>query len=97
MNQSNTMVQAEALSKRYGQTQALDLSWLVRPGTPVSSLLTGVLGIQPFPVRVEVIAWVGYLMPMALLVAWPAGRSRRRPAAVHPRPAPIAITTPDES
>ncbi len=80
-----------------GQTQALDLSWLVRPGTPVSSLLTGVLGIQPFPVRVEVIAWVGYLMPMALLVAWPAGRSRRRPAAVHPRPAPIAITTPDES
>ena len=33
-----------------GQTQAFDLSWLVRPGTPLSSLLTGVLGIQPFPV-----------------------------------------------
>ena len=32
-----------------GQGQALDLSWLVRPGTPVSSLLTGVLGIQPYP------------------------------------------------
>ena len=39
-----------------GQTQAFDLSWLVRPGTPVSSLLTGVLGIQPFPVWIEVIA-----------------------------------------
>ena len=32
-----------------GQVQAFDLSWLVRPGTPVSSLLTGVLGIQPLP------------------------------------------------
>jgi high-affinity iron transporter len=31
-----------------GQTQAFDLSWLVRPGTPLSSLLTGVLGIQPY-------------------------------------------------
>ena len=36
-----------------GQTQAFDLSWLVRPGTPASSLLTGVLGIQPFPVSSE--------------------------------------------
>ena len=32
-----------------GQAQAFDLSWLVRPGTPLSSLLTGVLGIQPYP------------------------------------------------
>ena len=77
-----------------GQTQALDLSWLVRPGTPVSSLLTGVLGIQPFPVRVEIIAWVGYLVPMALLVAWPAGRARRRVAPVHPQQTSPAITTP---
>jgi len=33
-----------------GQTQALDLAWLVRPGTPLSSFVTGVLGIQPYPV-----------------------------------------------
>ena len=64
-----------------GQVQAFDLSWLVRPGTPVSSLLTGVLGIQPFPVWIEVAAWLAYLVPMALIVAWPARRQRRSPAA----------------
>jgi high-affinity iron transporter len=62
-----------------GQVQAFDLSWLVRPGTPLSALLTGVLGIQPYPVRTEVIAWLAYLVPMLAIVAWP---SRRRP----PRP-----------
>jgi len=69
-----------------GQTQAFDLSWLVRPGTPVSSLLTGVLGIQPFPVWIEVIAWLAYLVPMLLLVAWPAGRPKPRPAAATSAP-----------
>ena len=64
-----------------GQEQAFDLSWLVRPGTPLSSLLTGVLGIQPYPVRIEAIAWVAYLVPMILIVAWPA-RRRPKPAAV---------------
>jgi high-affinity iron transporter len=63
-----------------GQTQAFDLSWLVRPGTPVSSLFTGVLGIQPFPVWIEVAAWFAYLVPMAVIVAWPARRQRRSPA-----------------
>jgi high-affinity iron transporter len=55
-----------------GQVQAIDLSWLVRPGTAWSALLTGVLGIQPDPAWIEVIAWLGYLVPMAVLVAWPA-------------------------
>jgi high-affinity iron transporter len=63
-----------------GQIQAFDLSWLVRPGTPVSSLVTGVLGIQPVPVWIEVAAWLAYLVPMAVIVAWPAGRRRRSPA-----------------
>jgi high-affinity iron transporter len=58
-----------------GQVQAFDLSWLVRPGTPVSSLLTGVLGIQPYPVWIEVIAWLAYLVPMLIIVAWPARRA----------------------
>jgi high-affinity iron transporter len=65
-----------------GQAQALDLSWLVRPGTPLSSLLTGVLGIQPFPAQIEVIAWLAYLVPMVILIAAPARRrSPRLPAA----------------
>jgi len=69
-----------------GQAQAFDLSWLVRPGTPVSSLLTGVLGIQPYPAWIEVIAWLAYLVPMMLIVAWPSGRARQH-RAVAPSPA----------
>ena len=52
-----------------GQTQAVDLSWLVQPGTPLSSLLTGVLGLQPYPVWIEIIAWLAYLVPMAIVAA----------------------------
>jgi high-affinity iron transporter len=55
----------------FGQTEALNLSSLVRPGTIQSALLTGVLGIQPRPVVVEVVAWLIYLIPVALYVAWP--------------------------
>jgi high-affinity iron transporter len=68
----------------FGQTQAFDLSWLVRPGTPLSSLLTGVLGIQPYPAWIMVIAWLVYLVPMVLIVAWPGRRSGAKPA-----PAPV--------
>lgn len=63
-----------------GQAQAFDLSWLVRPGTPLSSLLTGVLGIQPYPAWIEVTAWLAYLVPMLVIVGWPAGPPRPRPA-----------------
>ena len=54
-----------------GQTQMFDLTWFVRPGSVVSSLATGVLGIQPFPTQIEVFAWVVYLVPMVLVVCWP--------------------------
>jgi high-affinity iron transporter len=62
------------------QSPAFDLSWLVRPGTPVSSLLTGVLGIQPAPSWPEVIAWLASLIPMAAIAGWPARRTRGQPA-----------------
>jgi high-affinity iron transporter len=68
----------------FGQAQAFDLSWLVRPGTPLSSLLTGVLGIQPYPAWIMVIAWLVYLVPMVLIVAWPGRRSGPKPV-----PAPV--------
>jgi high-affinity iron transporter len=74
-----------------GQAQALDLSWLVRPGTPVSSLLTGVLGIQPYPSWIMAIAWLVYLVPMIAIVAWPA---RRRAKKTAPAPAVAADTQP---
>jgi high-affinity iron transporter len=71
------MTANEAGWLNFGQAQAFDLSWLVRPGTPLSSLLTGVLGIQPFPTWIMVIAWLVYLVPMVLIVAWPTGRGRK--------------------
>jgi high-affinity iron transporter len=58
------------------QGQALDLSWLVVPGTVTSSLLTGMLGLQPLPTFAEAGVWVIYVVPMALYVLWP----QRRPA-----------------
>jgi high-affinity iron transporter len=73
-----------------GQQQAFDLSWLVRPGTPLSSLLTGVLGIQPYPTWIEAVAWLAYLVPMLAIMAWPA---RRRPQAV-PAVVPAADAQP---
>jgi high-affinity iron transporter len=54
------------------QGQALDLSWLVVPGTVTSSLLTGMLGLQPRPTDGEVLVYLIYAVPMLLLVLRPA-------------------------
>ena len=56
------------------QGQALDLSWLVVPGTITSSLLTGMLGLQQRPTDAEVVAYLLYAVPMLLYVFWPQGR-----------------------
>ena len=64
-----------------GQEQALDLRWLVAPGTVRASLLTGMLGLQPEPTRAEVIGWLAYAVPMSLYLLIPAFRNRA------PRPA----------
>ncbi|HMC49197.1 MAG TPA: iron uptake transporter permease EfeU [Solirubrobacterales bacterium] len=55
------------------QSQAIDLGWLVRPGTVSGSLLTGMLGLQPSPTVIEAILYLGYVIPMALYVLWPQG------------------------
>jgi len=55
------------------QGQALDLGWLVQPGTVSGSLLTGMLGLQPSPTVIEAIVYLGYAVPMALYVLWPQG------------------------
>jgi high-affinity iron transporter len=59
------------------QGQALDLSWLVKPGTVSGSLLTGMLGLQPSPTAMEAIVYLGYAIPMALYVLWPQGMRLR--------------------
>jgi high-affinity iron transporter len=79
----------------FGQQQAADLSWLVQPGTPISSLLTGVLGIQPFPTVVEAVIWLVYAVPMLVHVLWPQrGQASRRRA---PEPAPTPEPEPTRS
>jgi high-affinity iron transporter len=60
------------------QSQPLDLSWLVVPGTWTSSLLTGMLGLQPHPSVAQIVVYLAYGVPMGLYVLWPRGRSLRR-------------------
>jgi high-affinity iron transporter len=63
-----------------GQARALDLSWLVVPGTWTSSLLTGMLGLRPSPTVVEAAGYLVYAIPMLLLLLWP---QRWRPSRRH--------------
>jgi len=67
------------------QAQALDLTWLVGPGTVRSALLTGMLGLQPKPAVGETIGYLLYALPMLVYVLWPRGwrpRLRRSTGAV---------------
>jgi high-affinity iron transporter len=68
------------------QEQALDLTWLVQPGTISGSLLTGMLGLQPSPTVGEVAVYLLYAIPMALYVIWP-DRLRLRRSATQARSA----------
>jgi len=66
-----------------GQGQALDLTWLVVPGSWTSALMTGMLGWQPQPTYIELIGYFAFLIPAAAYVLWPAGAQlplRRRAA-----------------
>jgi high-affinity iron transporter len=72
-----------------GQQQALDLSWLVRQGTLLNSLLSGVLGIQAHPTVAETAGWLVYAVPMVLFVLWPrVSRPKARKPAVVTQDAP---------
>jgi high-affinity iron transporter len=63
------------------QGQAIDLSWLVQPGTISGSLLTGMLGLQPKPTVGEALVYALYAVPMAFYVLWPDRlRLRRAPS-----------------
>jgi high-affinity iron transporter len=65
------------------QSQAIDLSWLVKPGEISGSLLTGMLGLQPKPTVGEALAYAMYAVPMAIYVLWPdRWRLRRETASV---------------
>ncbi len=53
------------------QATPVDLTWLVRPGTVTSSLVTGVLGVQPQPTVGEMLGWALYAVPMLAYVLAP--------------------------
>ena len=72
----------------FGQEQLLDLSWLIKPGTVQSAMLTGVLGIQPKPTVLEGVAWLVYFVPVALFVIQ---ASRRKPPAQASQPTVVAV------
>jgi high-affinity iron transporter len=73
-----------------GHSTALDLTWLVRPGTILSSLITGVLGIQPKPTVAEVIAWLVYAVPVLAYVMWPRRRRPSRAPQTRTQPSGVA-------
>ncbi len=52
----------------FGRGQALDLSWLIKPGTVTSALFTGILGLTPKPSISEIVGWLLYLIPMSFFV-----------------------------
>jgi len=64
------------------QGQAVDLSWLVDPGTVVESLLTGMLGLRASMTVAEVTVYLLYAIPMVLFVLWPRPSSARRKVGV---------------
>jgi high-affinity iron transporter len=60
-----------------GQQRTVDLSWLAPSGSVQAALITGVLGIPADPRLIEVIAWFAYIVPVTLIVFWPAGHRLR--------------------
>jgi len=73
------------------QAQAVDLTWLVQPGSVWSSLVTGVLGIQSQPTVGETLGWLLFAVPMLVYVLLP--RQLAKPTlrlGGHKRPQPDA-------
>jgi high-affinity iron transporter len=77
------------------QSQALDLTWLVQPGTVSGSLLTGMLGLQPQPTDIEVLVYLLFAIPMGLYVIWP-DRWRPSRSLLRLRRQPATATTQTE-
>lgn len=64
----------EAALLTAGGSQALDLSAVVVPRSDsiTTGLITGLLGVYPFPTYAEVIGWLLYAVPMLAYVLWPS-------------------------
>jgi high-affinity iron transporter len=82
---------AEAGFITVGQASALNLTWLIAPGTIRASLITGMLGLQPSPTVIEVSLWLVYAISMGLYVLWPHGRAPQQRRAANVEPSPTAV------
>ncbi len=51
--------------------RAVDLTWLIDPGSVQSALITGMFGIQPEPTWGELLAFLLYAVPMTIYVCRP--------------------------
>jgi high-affinity iron transporter len=72
------------------QGQALNLQWLVHPGSVRAALLTGMFGLQPQPTWSEVVAWLGYAVPFLFIVTVPPRATARAPSAAPRAPVTTA-------
>jgi high-affinity iron transporter len=68
--------------------RAVDLRWLIDPGSVQSALITGMFGIQPEPTWGEVFAFLVYAIPMTIYVCRPT----RPPARAAEKPVAVAST-----
>jgi len=73
------------------QGRALDLRWMVKPGSVQSALITGMFGIQPEPTVGEVLVWFAYAIPMTFYVLRPT--RRRAPSTSVTSSTPRAISS----
>ncbi len=76
MSAFHTAHEAGWLNSLQGST--VSLAWLVHPNSVLSSLLTGVLGLQPQPTVGEAAGWLLYCIPMLAFVLV-APRTKARP------------------
>jgi high-affinity iron transporter len=65
--------------------RAIDLRWIVDPGSVQSALITGMFGIQPEPTVGEAIAFLAYAIPMTIYVLRPQKRRASAPALAVPQ------------
>jgi len=70
--------------------EAADLSWLIKPGSVQSALITGMFGIQSKPTTGEVLVWFLYAVPMTVYVLR-APRPLRQPA-IEREPATVSAS-----
>ena len=61
--------------------RAVDLTWLIDPGSVQSALITGMFGIQPEPTWGELLAFAIYAIPMTIYVCRPQSRPKARAEA----------------